>query len=865
MYVNIFYESGGDTGQSYIHIWDDTLGHKKVPHQRYAYKLDKNGDYTTLYGQPCKLVRRWKKEDIENGLIYESDVSPEMKYLIDNYTDSDVPSNKHIIMFIDIEVSTDGGLPNTQTADKEIIALAYYTNKKNEYVVYLLDTQMEMSDLAMKKNDANVIVKTFVSEEEMLVQFLEDFVSAYPTIISGWNIDYFDIPYLYNRIFRLFGEDIAKTLSPINHVYYNEYRERFFIAGISCLDYLSLYKKFTSGERMSYSLDSISMLELKEGKIKYDGSLQKLYEEDKEKFIEYNLHDVRLVKMIDDKMKFIDLSIGIAHKGHVQYEDVYFPSRYLDGSILTYLKRKGKIVAPNKPKNENLRQYGTSTEDDELFSGAYVKEPIPGLYNWLVDLDATSMYPSIIMSLNISPESKVTVLEDWKNSEFNSNENRKYTLDMGNTKLEFNKDEFKKFLTDENCGVSSNGVLYKLEPKGIIPEILDVWFDERKKMRKLAIKYGTEINPDGTINSEYNKEQHEYYDRLQKIQKVLLNSLYGVLGLPSFRYFDLDNAAAVTTTGVDLIQFASKVVNHYLNNQLGTDDSTDNIIYIDTDSLFFSLYNLVKIKYPESDDTDENNFAGYILKLAKEIQTYVNKSMNYFAKEFLHINEHRFLLKQELVAKTGLWTTKKRYALATINKDGIPVNELEVKGLDIVRASFPNIFKKFMKNIIYDILKGSQKPEIDEKIIKLYNEVLHADFKELARPMSVKHINKYVGEVVKHQPFNFRVKGTPVHVKAAINYNDFLRYYKLDTRYSYISDNFKIKWVYLKQNPFGLDTLAFKDNDEDPKEVVDYIEQYIDRHKIFESEMGMKLQDLYHAISWNMIPNPNFKIDNTFF
>ena len=863
MYLNIHYERGGEDSRSYIHVWDDITGYKKIPHTKYAYKLDENGGYVTLYGQPCKLVKRWKKEDVQSGIIYESDIYPEVRHLVDTYTDSDIPSNKHIIMFIDIEVSTDGGIPNAMAADNDIISLSHYITSKNEYVVYLVDSTMEISNIKTKQRGVDVIVKSYVSEEEMLVAFLEDFVSCYPTVITGWNTDYFDIPYLYNRLFRIFGEDIANTLSPINIVHYNEYREKYFIAGISSLDYLSLYKKFTAGERMSYSLDSIGKLELNEGKIVYEGSLQKLYEEDKEKFIEYNLHDVRLVKMIDDKMQFIDLAIGVAHKGHVAYEDVFYPSRYLDGCILTYLKRKGKVVAPNKPKREGPSKY-ESGDYAELFSGAYVKEPVHGLHKWLVDLDVTSMYPSIIMSLNISPESKVTRIENWDNSDFRNNTDKQYVVELGATKLEFNNTQLKNFLDAEKCCISSNGVIYKLEPVGIIPEILDVWFEERKKMRSLAVQYGKELNKDGTINLEYNKSKYEYYDRLQKIQKVLLNSLYGVLGLPSFRYFDLDNAAAVTTTGVDLIQFSSKIVNHYLNAQLAQDEETDNVIYIDTDSLFFSLYDSVKKRYPESDETDEAKFAEYILKLAKDVQFYVNKSMDYFAKGFLNVKNHRFMLKQELVAKAGLWTTKKRYALATINKDGIPVDELEVKGLDIVRASFPSIFKKFMKKIIYDILHDAQKSDIDEKILTLHSEVKVANFTELARPMSVKNILKYAGDE-SHQPFTFKVKGTPVHVKASINYNDFLRYYKLDMKYSHITDNFKIKWVYLRDNPLAFETLAFKDNDDDPKEILEYIETYIDRDKIFEAEMGGKLQDLYNAISWNKIPNPNIKITNLFF
>jgi len=233
-------------------------------------------------------------------------------------------------------------------------------------------------------------------------------------------------------------------------------------------------------------------------------------------------------------------------------EDFQFSSRFLDGAILTYLKRKGKMVVPNKPMREGEYHYSDALE----FSGAYVKDPIPGMYHWLVDLDATSMYPSIIMTLNISPECKVAKLEDWNNSDFQKGIEKQYKIALGDKSIEFNKTEFEKFITQENLGVSSNGVLYELTKKGIIPEILEVWFDERTEMKKLVKKHGKELNSDGSINMHYDKNKLEFYNTRQKIQKTLLNSLYGVLGLPSFRYYDLDNAEAVTMTGVDLIKFA---------------------------------------------------------------------------------------------------------------------------------------------------------------------------------------------------------------------------------------------------------------------------------------------------------------------
>jgi DNA polymerase elongation subunit (family B) len=314
-------------------------------------------------------------------------------------------------MNFDIEVSTDGGLPDIYKAENPITSIAYYDYIVKEYTVHLLDPNMQMNDLNITQRGSTVHIRRHSTEEELLGAFLTDYETMKPTILTGWNIDFFDVPYLYNRLKNVFDDRTASRLSPIGKVGYNKFRERYFIAGVSCLDMIKLYKNFTFGERSSYSLDAIGKLELGEGKIQYDGTLDKLYAEDKEKFIDYNVHDVRLVKMIDDKMKLILLAKGICHKGHVPLEDVYFSSRFLDGAILTYLKRKGKIVVPNKPTRDGTYQ----NNDDPKFDGAYVKDPIPGMYYWLVDLDATSMYPSIIMSLNISPETKLAKIENWSN------------------------------------------------------------------------------------------------------------------------------------------------------------------------------------------------------------------------------------------------------------------------------------------------------------------------------------------------------------------------------------------------------------------------------------------------------------------
>lgn len=439
-----------------------------------------------------------------------------------------------------------------------------------------------------------------------------------------------------------------------------------------------------------------------------------------------------------------------------------------------------------------------------------------------------------------------------------------FEIDLGDNILKLNKSGFMSFMNDEKFSISSNGVIYDVKKQGIIPEILEKWFDERVSIRKTAKKYGTEIFKDGTINVEYSKEKYSYYDNLQKIQKILLNSIYGVLGLPSFRYYDLDNASATTETGVDLIKVSEYLINKYCTDTYGKYESynpNENYVhYVDTDSCFVKLGKVINNSNLK---TDEDKIK-FILEIAKKLQDYISDKMPTVSNNIVMRKHNHFFMKQELVAKSGVWTTKKRYALLLVNKDGLNTDELEVKGLDVVRTSFPKLFRNFMKSMLKDILIFKTKEQIDSNILKLKTEVNSVDILDIARPTSIKEISKYCDNT--HQPFNFTVKGTPVHVKAAINYNDFLRYYKLDDKFPYINDGEKIKWLYLRSdNPFRLDTLAFKDNDEEPNEILEYIRMYIDRTKVFESEMETKLQDFYNALGWGNIPTKVYQDHSIFF
>ena len=812
-----------------MHVWDDKFGHQTFRYKKYAYTKSRAGTYISLYGDRLKRITKWEKEQKD---LFESDVNPEIRVLVDNYTNSDDVSTNHRTMIFDIEVEVTDGFPDIQKAENRITAIGFNDPRTDEYFCYVLD---ETNKLELEGGSweaaYNETVISYKDEYDLLNAFFMHYLKIKPTILTGWNVEFFDIPYLYNRASNAVGQNVANCLSPIQNVQWSDFGTgKYKIAGVSTLDYLQLYKKFTFSQRSSYRLDYIGEVEVGDKKVEYEGTLNDLYENDIEKFVQYNLQDVKLVKKLDEKLDFIEIARGIAHLGHCPYEDVFMSSRYLEGAILVYLKKKD-IVAPSKAKRPKVLS-------NDKFVGAYVQEPQKGKHDWVYDLDITSMYPSCIMSLNISPETKIGKIIGWNPEEFLNKSNKKtYTIEQDGKEMgRFTEKELGNFLDGRKVGVASNGVMYRSDKDGLLSALLRKWFDERVEYRELSKKF----------HEQGDKEKSNYFDRRQYLQKILLNSLYGVLGLSTFRFYDLDNAEAVTKTGQSLIKFTKKISNSFYNKELG--DTKDHCIYIDTDSVFYSATPLVKKRFPNLNIRDEDKMSKAILEIASEVQTYLNSGYDYFAKKFCNIDEHRFDIKQEVIAKSGLFVTKKRYGLKIINDNGKKVNKMMVKGLDTVRSSFPTAMREMLSKLLEDILMDVPKDKLDKFILNFKNSMRLMDVEKISVPTSVKNIKKYVDKDRKE--FAPYMKGTPVHVKSAIAYNDLLGYYNQDKRYEKIANGSKIKWLYLKNNNLGLDTVAFKGY-EDPPEIMKFIRDNINPSKLYKQALHKKIMMLYQALGWD--------------
>ena len=822
MYQNIYYQRE----KNLIHLWDDQRGYSAFPYTRYAYEPAKRGEFKSIYGDTLTKIYKFKGDD---PTLFESDVPETTRALVDMYSDTDDVSTGHIILTYDIECEMTSGIPDPLEATNELTSIALHDSATNQYWVLVMDKEGEM----LEKTTDKAIVLPFRTEEEMLIKYLELYEMINPSIVTGWNIDFFDTPMLYNRIKRLLGEKQANRLSPIGQCFWSPYRKRYFMAGVSYLDYITLYKNYNFGELANYRLDTVAQKELGRGKIEYQGNLDELFKEDIEKFIEYNLVDVELVVGFEEKLQFIDLCKGICHAGHVPYEDFVYSSKYLEGAMLTYLRRKG-LVAPNKPADRRERMEALKANKQEKFIGAYVKAPIVGKYEWIYDLDLTSLYPSIIMSINISPETKIGKIKDWDANEFIKGSVDTYKIDEDT----ITKENLKEYLEKSKYSIASNGVLYRTDTVGCIPGVLDLWFQKRVEYKNEMKKYG----------KAGDKEKYEFFHKRQLVQKILLNSLYGVLGLPAFRFYDVDNATAVTTTGQTVIKSTADMANIKYNKELGTPDLDSNI-YIDTDSVFFSAVPLMDKRFPNWKDEEQDTIAGYVNDIATEMQDYLNNFYDILSKKIFNVDvdKHRLEIKKEYVAKAGLWIAKKRYAQWIISDNGVPCDRLDVKGLDVKRSSFPKAFQECMGKVLIDILRGVSEEELTEYVLDFKKNMTNRPNSEIAKNTAVKNLKKYMPKG-KRVPFT-TMKGTPAHVKAAIAYNDLIKHFDVPFKYGPMVNGDKVKWVYLKTNPLGLDGLAFT-GWKDPPEIEEFINTYIDHNKIFERELRFKLQDFYDAIGW---------------
>ena len=550
-----------------IHLWEDS-GYQQLEWQNQAYKecSEYDSDFTGLNGEPLKKVFKWTRDDPK---LHFHDVTPYQKFLIEKYGIDDTPSNTHKECFFDIEIEKGEALTPEyiRSAPKKVTSIAWYDLQIDMWYVIILDTKNQLKHYHAKNKEI-IPVET---EQDLLAKFLERFREMDPDILVGYNSDYFDIPYLYYRICNVLGEEWAAHLSPIGIVTERKnYKTGEFwntdqpieIAGVQSLDYMRMHRKYSWEDEPSWKLDALGAKYANLNKIEYEGSLDKLFEDDIHKFIQYNFRDVEILVKWDEKSQYLALTKNLAHKGKINYSDVYASSKIHDGAISAYLLSEG-LVPPARDRNPLIK---------ENYAGGYLFCPKAGIYNYMFDEDLTSLYPSIIMSINIGKETLVgrIIDPDDRNNRLGLNDLQAkpgsdiiLIENVKRRRTEITIEDLLEIIQENNFSISANGVFYRTDRESVLSTILNKWFNERveyKKLMKKAYKAG-------------DKEKGADYFLLQYTMKILLNSLYGATALKSFRYGNVILSESITLSGQRIIQESALTANRHMNKVMRGEES----------------------------------------------------------------------------------------------------------------------------------------------------------------------------------------------------------------------------------------------------------------------------------------------------
>lgn len=756
-----------------------------------------------------------QNKGVDNFSVY-GDIQAPYQYISQNWQ-SDVAwdISNLVVAYLDIETECENGFPDVASANEVVNAIAIKFSNQNKQIVF-----------GCGEYDLFKLTKQFEyvkcsSEHDLLEKFMKVWRDNMPDIITGWNVKFFDIPYLTNRITKLFGDTKASYLSPWRILKPKEVeimgrmQSTYEIFGVSVLDYLDLYKKFTYTNQESYKLDHIANVELGVKKIDYSeyGSLHLLYKNDWEKFIDYNAHDITLVQSLEDKLKLIELAITMAYDAKVNFEDVFGQVRMWDVIIYNHLLKKGIVIPSRKDSTKSS------------IEGAFVKDPIVGFHNWVVSFDLTSLYPMLIQQYNISPE---CLIEDsYQHLDINKLVNK--SLDVSSAK-------------EQNVSIAANGYSFDKSTKGFLPELMAWMFEQRKEYKKKQLAVEKELeSKKKDLNAGAIKEytnQISKYKNLQMAKKIALNSAYGAMGNQYFRFFDSRLAEAITVSGQLSIRWIERKLNEYFNRLLGSD--RDYIIAVDTDSVYIDFDPIVTrfIKNKTKEQTID-----LIDKICNEqVGPYIDKSYAELA-EYMNAYDNKMSMKRESIADRGIWTAKKRYILHVYDTEGVRYAEpkLKIMGIEAVRSSTPGSCRSKIKDAL-KIIMTKEEDDLIQFVSEFKEQFIKMSPEEIAFPRTVNGLSNYKDKA------NVYKKATPIHVRGSLLYNHLLNKHDLVNTYSLINEGEKIKFIYLKKpNAINQDIISF--SSVLPKEFD--LNDSIDFEKQFEKTFLDPLSLILGVIGWN--------------
>ena len=783
---------------------------------------NKKTKYKTLEGEYVEAVKPGtvresrdfiKKYDGVEGFKVFGNERFIYQYISDKYPEEEIKFdiNKIKISTLDIEVKSENGFPDVESAAEEILLISlqdYNTKQIRTWGLGNFDNKQD-----------NVIYKSFKTEYELLLSFINWWMveENTPEVVTGWNSELYDIPYLTRRLDRVLGEKLMRRMSPWGLVTEREIhimgrkQISYDIGGVTQLDYLNLYKKFTYKAQESYRLDYIASVELGQKKLDHSefDTFKDFYTKGWQKFVEYNIIDVELVDRLEDKMKLIELAIVMAYDAKANYADVFSQVRMWDTIIYNYLKKRNVVIPPKE-----------QTDKDAKYAGAYVKEPIPGKYDWVVSFDLNSLYPHLIMQYNISPE---TLLET---------KHPTATVDkILNEELTFEM--------HQDSAVCANGAMYRKDVRGFLPELMEKIYKDRTiyKKKMLQAKQDYEKKKSKRLEKEIAR-----CNNIQMARKIQLNSAYGAIGNQYFRYYKLANAEAITLSGQVSIRWIENRMNRYLNKILKTENE-DYVIASDTDSIYLNLGPLVEVVYKDR-EKDGSGICTFLNKVCEvEFEKYIESSYETLAK-YVNAYDNKMVMKRENIADRGIWTAKKRYILNVWDSEGVRYEEpkLKMMGIEAVKSSTPAPCRTMIKDALKIMMNGTEDEVID------YIDACRKEFKtlppeDIAFPRTASDVRKYQASSTIY------AKGTPIHIRGALLFNHYVKQKKLTNKYSLIGNGEKVKFLYLKKpNTIQENVVSFIQDF--PKELG--LDKYIDYDLQFEKSFVEPLKAILDAIGWNV-------------
>ena len=738
------------------------------------------------------------------------------QYIAEEYP-GDIQYDKNLIKIftLDIEVTAEKGFPDVENPIEEILCLTI-KNQSNKNII-TWGTKPYFS----KRADVTYI--ECQNEKQLLMEFFKFWTKNYPDIITGWNTKFFDLPYLCNRIKLLVGDKVINKLSPWGLIDSEQITVRgqtqtaYDIKGITMLDYLDIYKKFIPVRQESYKLDYIAKVELgSNGKDAnpYD-TFREWYTNDFQSFVDYNIKDVEIVDELEDKLKWIELVLTMAYEAKINYQDVFSEVRLWDTLIYNHLL-KDNIQIP--PRIEQAK--------DEKYVGAYVKTPQVGQHKWIVSFDINSLYPHLIMQYNISPEKMIGV-----NPEGISVNN------MIKKKVELN------YLKDKGCTITPNGAMFKIDNQGFLPKIMEKMYNDRVEFKKL--EFEAKKNYQKTKDPIYAKETSRCHN-IQWAKKISLNSAYGAIGNQYFRYYNVNQATAITTSGQFIIQYIEKKVNEYMNNILKT--KQDYIVASDTDSIYLRLDELVNKVCKDKTKEQTINFINRVVD--SRIEPFIEKCFNELA-DYTNAIGQKMVMKREVIADKGIWTAKKRYMLNVLDEEGFRYEEpkLKIMGIEAVKSSTPEVCRVAIKEAIR-LIMNKEESDLHNFIANFKKKFTDFEPEQIAFPRSCNNLRKY------YSASTIFIKGTPIHIKGSLIYNYHLKDKRLDHKYPSIQEGDKIKFVLLKEpNPFKFNVCSYLATL--PREFE--LKEYIDYELQFEKTFLDPMRFILGAIGWNAEPKASLE------